>query len=181
MVTLYMDDNFRTSYINRRLILLISILCFLTVPVFGDIGVRGQDVQVVDFSQNRADIRTDDEGLKLDYFFDDTCGSCKKVSPFIEKISEKYPDVSIIYHNMNRSEPDSHQSRHLFNRFKLEYGLNEAYIPIIFFNGTAIQSDEKILNELEPAILARLPTVQPDENPTIISYLKDLLKSLLNG
>ncbi len=83
------------------------------------------------------------------YFYGTTCEHCVYVTPFIQSLQQKYPDVDFRTHEIY----GNNANRDLLVSMNRELGQTKTGIPVVFVGNVVLLGDEEILKKLEGVIL----------------------------
>jgi hypothetical protein len=98
------------------------------------------------FIQHNAGVK---DACEIMYFYDDHCGACQRLAPWLNGFRERYPEVLIIPYEMH-----DNNSRIRLESAKIEYGISSPSVPSIFICGSVIEGVEAVQNVLEPMALS---------------------------
>jgi thiol-disulfide isomerase/thioredoxin len=83
------------------------------------------------------------------YFYGTGCEHCVPVTPFIQSLQQKYPDVDFRVHEIYGNTAN----RDLLVSMNRELGQTKTGIPVVFVGNVVLLGDEEILKKLEGVIL----------------------------
>jgi cytochrome c biogenesis protein CcdA/glutaredoxin len=89
--------------------------------------------------------------LTVYYFYGSECPHCHNVTPYVESLREKYPDVSFRLLEIWHDETNNSFQRLLNHKL----GLEASGVPQIIVGNVSLLGDDKIQTGLEKAILAQ--------------------------
>ncbi|MBU1179548.1 hypothetical protein KJ885_01250 [Patescibacteria group bacterium] len=121
-----------------------------------------------------------EEKIPVYYFWGEGCSHCASIKPFLEKLSEKYPEIEIRGLETFRDSTNAM----LFLDFQRKYGvpLNERGVPAIFLPGDKFFSGDKPIednleNEFKKLVASSLGLAISDNPPEFQPPIPDKQKS----
>ena len=121
----------------------------LAVVIVGGILVAG--AYLLNFFPSGPGPVAESGNVTVYYFYGTECPHCHNVTPYIESLRDKYPDVSFRFLEIWHDETNN--SFHRLLNHKL--GLEAAGVPQVIVGNISLLGDDKIQSGLEKAILAQ--------------------------
>lgn len=83
------------------------------------------------------------------YFYGTGCEHCVYVTPYIQSLKQKYPDVDFRTHEIYENTAN----RDMLVSMNQKLGQTKTGIPVVFVGNVVLLGDEEILKKLESVIL----------------------------
>jgi cytochrome c biogenesis protein CcdA len=159
-----MTGKVRALQIRLDLVVLLVLLAFLLIPPTIAEEIPGQGAVSIHSIGNNGEfspVQFEDGKPVLYFFFNQNCGECLKIHPFIEEFDETHPDVVIYYIDIRESD----ENLALFQSFKEYYGTGFIPVPTLFVGNTTLAGYDAIYEGLADAVNGTLVNSPGDQLP----------------
>lgn len=99
-----------------------------------------------------------DGKLAIHFFYNENCGECLQVLPYLQEFEEGHPDLVFRYYDIR----ESNSYRQLLNVYSQAYGESFSPVPVLFTGNVVLTGYDEIRNGLEDAVDPRHP-----DTPTV--------------